>query len=205
MKNSVISLIVAVFVGMLLNGCASTKITETSVDKSFKGKTVSNVLIIGVASDKTNRRLFEKTFVQQLNAVGVKAVSSAAVIPIPADQKLEKEMLVEAINKFKNDAVLVTYIAGMDKKTSYKPAVYSVSPGYYGYYGYYYAHQIKPSSVSSHMKLCLETKLYDVETEKLMWSGLSETWETESVKKLIEGVIKVAVKEMQKNKLLPKK
>ena len=205
MKNSVISLIVAVFVGMLLNGCASTKITETSVDKSFKGKTVSNVLIIGVASDKTNRLLFEKTFVQQLNAVGVKAVSSAAVIPIPADQKLEKEMLVEAINKFKNDAVLVTYIAGMDKKTSYKPAVYSVSPGYYGYYRYYYAHQIKPSSVSSHMKLCLETKLYDVETEKLMWSGLSETWETESVKKLIEGVIKVAVKEMQKNKLLPKK
>lgn len=204
MKKSVISLIVAVFMVMLLNGCASTKVTESSVDKSFKGKTVSNVLVIGVASDKTNRRLFEKTFVQHLNAVGVKAVSSAAVIPIPADQKLEKEMLVEAINKFKNDAVLVTYIAGMDKKTSYKPAVYSVSPGYYGYYRYYYAHQIKPSSVSSHRKLCLETKLYDVETEKLMWSGLAETWETESVKKLIEGVIKVAVKEMQKNKVLPK-
>lgn len=204
MKKSVISLIVAVFVGVLFNGCASTKITETTVDKSFKGKTVSNVLVIGVASDETNRRLFEKTFVQQLNAVGVGAVSSAAVIPIPADQKLEKEMLVEAINKFKNDAVLVTYIAGMDKKTSYQPAVYSVSPGYYGHYRYFYGHMIKPSSVSSHMKLCLETTLYDVETEKMMWSGQSETWETESVKKLIEGVIKVAVKEMQKNKLLPK-
>jgi hypothetical protein len=204
MKNSVISLIVGVFAGMLLNGCASTKVTESSVDKSFKGKTVSNVLVIGVVSDKNNRRLFEKTFVQHLNAVGVKAVSSADVIPIPADQKLEKEMLVEVIDKFKNDAVLVTYIAGMDKKTSYKPGVYSMSPSYYGHYRYYYGHQIMPSSVSSHRKLSLETNLYDVETEKLMWSGQSETWETESIKKLIEGVIKVTVKEMQKNKLLPK-
>ena len=205
MKNSAISLIVAVFAGVLLNGCASTKITETWADKSFKGKTVSNVLIIGVASDESNRLLFEKTFVQQLNAVGVTAVSSAEVIPIPADQKMEKETILQVVNKFKNDAVLVTHIAGIDKRKSYQPAVYSMGVSYYGNYGYYHAHRIKPSSVSSHTKLCLETKLFDVESEKLMWSGQSQTWESDSVKKVIEGVIKVAVKEMQKNKLLPKK
>lgn len=204
MKNSVLSLILAVFVGVLFNGCASTKITETSVDKSFKGKTISNVLIIGVASDENNRRLFEKTFVQHLKAVGVTAISSADVIPIPADQKIEKETILQVVNKFKNDAVLVTHIAGIDKKTSYKPAVYTTGVNYYGRYGYYYANRIMPSSVSSHMKLYLETELFDVASEKLMWSGKSQTWETESVKKVIDGVIKVAVKEMQKNKLLPK-
>ncbi len=198
-------MIVAVFVGVLFNGCASTKLTESRVDKSFKGKTVSNVLIIGVSSDESNRRLFEKTFVQQLNVVGVTAISSADVIPIPADQKMEKEMILQVVNKFKNDAVLVTHIAGMEKRKSYKPAVYSMGVSYYGSYGYYHAHRIKPSSVSSHTKLCLETELFDVESEKLMWSGQSQTWESDSVKKVIDGVIKVAVKEMQKNKLLPKK
>jgi hypothetical protein len=204
MKNSVISLIVVVFVGVLFNGCESTKSTQTWVDKSFKGKTVSNILVIGVASDESNRRLFEKTFVQQLNAVGVTAVSSVDVIAIPADQKLEKETILEVVNKFKNDAVLVTHIAGIDKRKSYNPAVYSMGVNYYGRYGYYHANRIKASSVSSHTKLFLETELFDVASEKLMWSGQSQTWETDSIKKLIDGVIKIAVKEMQKNKLLPK-
>ncbi len=87
MKNSVIPLIVVAFVGMLLNACASTKLTQTWVDKSSKGKTVSNVLVIGIANEESNRRLFESTFVQKLKAVGVEAVSSADVIPLPANLK----------------------------------------------------------------------------------------------------------------------
>jgi hypothetical protein len=205
MKNSVISLIVAVFVGVLFNGCASTKLKESHVDESFKGKTVSNVLVIGVSSDESNRRLFEKTFVQQLNAVGVTAISSIDALSIPADQKMEKETILEVVNKFKNDAVLVTHIVGIDKRKSYKPAVYSMGVNYYGRYRYYHANRIKASSVSSHTNLFLETELFDVEEEKLMWSGQSETVASDSIKQMIDGVIKVAVKEMQKNKLLPKK
>lgn len=205
MRNSVLSLFFSVFALLLFNGCASTKVIESSVGSNSKGKTISNVLIIGMASDENNRRLFEKTFVRELKAVGVSAVSSANVIPIPADQKLEKEMIEEALDKYNNDTVLVTHIVGIDKKTSYKPAVYSVGTGYYGYYRYYYGHQIRPSSVSLHTKLGLETKLYDVKSEELIWSCQSQTWETESVKQIIDGVIKVVIKDMKKNNLFPKK
>ncbi len=205
MKKSAISLVVVVFVGVLFNGCASTKLTKTWVDKDFKGKTFSNILVIGVASEESNRRLFENRFVQQLKDVGVTAVSSADVIPIPADQKLKKEMLTQTVDKFNNDAVLITHIAGINKRKSYQPAVYTLGVGYYGGYGYYHATRIKPSSVRSHTELCLETALYDVESEKLVWSGQSQTWETDSVRKLIDGVIKVVIKDIQKNKFLSKK
>ncbi len=205
MKKLIQSLIVALFVGMLLNACASTKLVETRVDKSFKGKTVSNVLVIGVADEDANRRLFESTFVQQLKAVGVAAVSSADVIPIPANKKLEKEAIVQAVNKFKNDAVLITHIAGIGRITTRTPTVISRGVGYYGHYRYVYGHVIKPSSVSSHTKYLLETNLYDVESEKLMWSGQSLSREPDYLGQLIDDVVKVVVKDMQKNKLLPKK
>lgn len=205
MRRSALSLIVAVFVLGLLNGCASTKLIETWVDKSFKGKTVSNILVIGIADEDANRRLFESTFVQQLKAVGVAAVSSADVIPIPANKKLEKETILQVVNKFKNDAVLVTHVAGIGRRTSYNPAVVSYGVGYYGYYRYVYGHVIRPSSVSSHTKLYLETNLYDVESEKLMWSGQSQSRDLDFLKQVIDDVIKVVVKDIQKNKLLPKK
>ena len=205
MKNSVISLIVVVFVGGLLNACASTKLSQTWVDKSFKGKTVSNVLVIGIADEESKRRLFESTFVQQLKAVGVAAVSSADVIPIPANKKLEKETILQAINKFNNDAVLITYVASIDSSTSYQPAVMGRGVGYYGHYRYSYGHIIRPSRVTSHTKICLKTNLYDAESEKLIWFGQSQSRTPDYVSKLFDDVIEVVVKDMQKNKLLPKK
>jgi hypothetical protein len=44
----------------------------------------------------------------------------------------------------------------------------------------------------------LVTNLYDVKTEKLIWSGQSETLD-------IDDMIKVVIKDLQKNNLLPQK
>jgi hypothetical protein len=205
MKNSVISLIVVVFVGVLLNACASTKLSQTWVDESFKGKTVSNVLVIGIADDDSKRRLFESTFVQQLKAVGIAAVSSADVIPIPANKKLEKETILQVINKFNNDAVLITHVAGIDSSLSYQRAVVGTGVGYYGHYRYTYGRVIVPSRVTSHKKICLKTNLYDAESEKLIWSGQSQSRKPDYIRQLIDEVIELVVKDMQKNKLLPKR
>lgn len=205
MKNSVISLIVVVFVGGLLNACASTKLSQTWVDKSFKGKTVSNVLVIGIADEESNRRLFENTFVKQFEAVGIAAVSSADVIPIPANKKLEKETILQAVNKFNNDAVLITHVAGIDSSISYQRAVVSREVDYYRHYRHTYNRVIVPSRVTSHKKICLKTNLYDVASEKLIWSGQSQSRKPDFVRQLIDEVIEVVVKDMQKNKLLPKR
>jgi hypothetical protein len=51
----------------------------------------------------------------------------------------------------------------------------------------------------------LETNLYDVKTEKLIWSGQSETWSKDSKDQIINDVIKAVVNNLQKNKLLAPK
>jgi len=47
--------------------------------------------------------------------------------------------------------------------------------------------------------------LFPIKTEKLIWSGESETLRPNSIKQTIDDVIKVVIKELQKNKLLPPK
>jgi len=195
-------LIVVVFSGVMLNACAqSTKLTQTWVDEGYRGRAVSDILVIGVTHEESTRRSFESKFVKQLKAVGVEAVSSADVIAIPADQKLEKEVILDAVNRFENDAVLVTHLVGVDTKEIYHPPQPGL--GYYGRYGSAWGYSHDPGYFSLNTYVRLETNLYNVQSEKLMWSGQSQTWNADSNKQIINEVIEIVIKDMQKNKLLP--
>jgi predicted RNase H-like HicB family nuclease len=44
-----------------------------------------------------------------------------------------------------------------------------------------------------------------VKTEQLLWSGQSQSEDVQSINKLIDEVIALVIKDLQKNKLLPAK
>ena len=187
----------------LIIACAGTKLTQTQVDESRQEKPVSNILVLGVTykEEEEVRRSFEDSFVVQLRAVGVEAVSSGDAISIPTDLRLEKDEILKAINKFNNDAVLITYVTGKDEKEDYTRSYSS----YYGHYGWAYGYAHIPSYSSTNTFYHLATELYDAKTEKLIWSGTSETLNPGSVKQMIDDVIKVVIKDLQKNNLIPQK
>jgi hypothetical protein len=206
MKNLLKVLTIGISVMILLGACATTKLTNTWVDETYRGSPVSDILVIGVTDEETTRRSYENRFVKRLEAIGVEAVSSADAIRIPANKKLDKEVILQAVNKYKNDAVLITHLVGVDKKEVYTPPTYSVHPGgFYGYYGHVYGMVHTPGYYTEHTYIRLETTLYEVKTEKPLWSGQSQTWNPESDRQLMNEVIKVVIKDMQRNKLLPPK
>ncbi len=190
----------AVFSGVLIFACAGTKLIHTWVDEAHRGKPVSDILVIGLTykGNEEVRRSFEDKFVAQLRAAGIEAISSVDAISIPADMKLEKDEILEAVSKFNNDAVIITHLVDKEEKE-----VYTYSDlhhgSYYGYYGWAYAYSSTRSTVR------LATKLYDVRTEKLIWSGKSKTLDPDSTKQMIDDVIKAVIKDLQKNNLLPQK
>ena len=51
----------------------------------------------------------------------------------------------------------------------------------------------------------LETNLYDVKTEKLIWSGKSDSWSRDSKDQIINDVIKAVINDLQNNKLIAPK
>jgi hypothetical protein len=191
-----------IFAGVFLVACAGTRLTTTRVDEAHQGKPVSNILVIMVSHKDEIRRSFENRFVAQLKATGIQAVSSANAIPIPADQELEKDVILTTVNKLGNDAVIITYLLAVEDKEIYTPPG-GGRAGYYSHYDYVYRFSHDPGYFNTRTTVRVKTNLYDVKTEKLIWSGQAETVNPESKRQVIDEVIQTVIKDLQKNKLLP--
>ena len=188
----------------LIISCAGTELTHKQVNEPYKGKPVSDILVIAITGNEDSRRSFERKFVAQLKSVGVEAISSEDAIPMPADLKLKKETILNAVNQFKNDAVIITHLIDKEEKEVYTRGA-QAHRGYYGFYHSRFSYARDSGYSRTSKTLRLETNLYDVKTEKLIWSGQSKTWSKDSKYQIINDVIKVLINDLQKSKLISPK
>jgi len=205
MKQSYIKWFGYLFTSLfLIISCAGTELTKKQVNEAFRGKPVSNILVIAITGNEDSRRSFEQKFVSQLKSVGVEAISSEEAIPMPPDLEMKKETILNAVNQFKNDAVIITHLIGKKEKEVYTRGG-QAHGGYFGFYQSRLSYARDPGYSSTSKTVLLETNLYDVKTEKLIWSGQSKTWSKESKYQMINDVIKVVITDLQKNDLISPK
>ncbi len=195
--------IFVVFSAAFIIACAGTKLTHTWVDETYHGKPVSDILVIAVTHKEDDRQSFEDKFVAKLKVSGVEAVSSSDVIPIPADLELKKEEILKVVNKFNNDAVIITHLVGVEEKESYTRPERNQGD-YFGYYGWVFGYTHEPGYSQTNTLVRLATNLYDVKTENRIWSGQSKSLDPGSINQIIDDVIEVLIKDLKKNRLLPK-
>jgi len=188
----------------LMISCGGTELTQNKVDDVYTGKPVSDILVIAITGNEHNRRTFEKKFVARLKSAGVDAIASEEAIPMPANLELKKETILDAVHQYKNDAVIITHLIGKDQKDAYTRADIN-RDRFFGFYRSRYRNAHDPGYASTSTTVQLETTLYDVKTEKLMWSGQSKTWSKDSTKEIINDVINTVINELQKNKLIAPK
>jgi len=188
----------------LIISCAGTELTHKQINEVYKGKPVSNILVIGITGNEDSRRSFERKFVAQLKSAGVEAISSEDAIPMPADLKLNKETILNAVNQFENDAVIITHLIDKEEKEVYTRGG-QAHRGYYGFYQSRFSYASDTGYSSTSKTVRLETNLYDVKTEQLIWSGQSKTWSKDSKYQIINDVIKVVINDLQKNNLISPK
>ena len=113
----------AVAVALGLAACAaSTKIVNEWVSPDYTSPRFRKIMVIGVSKQPSIRRTFEDEFVKQLKATGVEAVPS--YLYIPEDGQVDEGRLQAAVKQAGADAVIVTRLVRVEKKTE-------VSPGFY--------------------------------------------------------------------------
>ena len=181
----------------LMVSCAGTDLTQTQVDDAYKGKPVSDILIIAVTGNEHNRRSYERKFVANLKSVGVEAVASEKSISMPGDLKIKKETILSAVDQYKNDAVIITQLVGKETKDVYQRGGVT-RRGYFGY-------TRNPGYSSTTKKVRLETNLYDAKNGGLIWSGQSRSLSSDSMARIISDVIKAVIDNWQKNKIIAPK
>jgi hypothetical protein len=194
-----------IMASFILTACAPTKLTGVYKDNAYTGGSLKSVMVVGVAENPRNRRMFEQFFAQQFKNNGVEAFSSSDVIL--RGQELNKDTIKGTAEKLGADAVLVTHLVSVDEKKEYIPPTYTyvLSP-HHQHLGRYYTgvyelvHQ--PGYYVTNKYVRLENNLYDTKTENLIWSSSSETINPASVNETIESLCKVVMKSLRKNGLI---
>jgi len=182
------------YFAFLIISCAGTDVTQKQVDDAYKEKPVSDILVIAITGNEHNRRSFEKKFVAHLKSVGVDAVASEESIPMPPDLDLKKETILNAVNQYENDAVIITQLIGKEARDVYNRGGVT-RMGYFSY-------SRNPGYSSTSTTVRLETNLYDAKTGKLIWSGMSKTLSKDSTDHIMNDVIKAVITKLKQNKLI---
>jgi hypothetical protein len=168
--------------------------TDTWKDKTYQGKP-QKILVIMVAKFPDMRNLFEDRFVGELSNRGNNAFQSNSIIPF--EQLRDKELVKSKIKSSEADTVLISRLVDTKTIESYNPGmIYVVPDPYYDWWGYYAVVFADYGYTGDVRVAYIETNIYDVKTEKLIWSGHSKTERTYGEQELITAFIQRMIKKM---------
>jgi hypothetical protein len=190
----------AMAVALGLTACAaSTKIVNQWVNPDYTSPRFRKIMVIGVSKQPSIRRTFEDQFVTKLKAAGVDAVPS--YLYIPEDGQVDEGRLQEAVKLANADAVIITRLVRVEKKTEMSPGFYQ--PGPFGFYGGYSAAWLgyyEPPRIYQYDVYISETSLYDM--NQLVWAGTVETTDPGDINKEIERYVDTVIDALKSKNLL---
>lgn len=191
----------------LFTSCSSTKLVESWSDSSLGIKPVKNILILGVMHNDMQRRVYEDVFAKRITKDGVNGVAGFTIMPNREDYDDENEIR-EAIKKTGVDAALIARLVAIKKETTYVPPSVTYQPsfgynrGLYDYYGSSYRSMYTPGYTTTDTIVKLETTVFSVETEKMIWAGSTQSFNPSSTKSVVSKNADLIVADMKKAGLM---
>ena len=168
---------------------------------TFAGKKVAALVM---TQDNSLRVAGEETLVNELKARGLESVATYRIAP-----KEELEVADRAkvwFEKANVEGVVVMRPVSKDKRSTYHPGLWA-SPYYgslWGYYGYGWSNSYVPGYYEHDTVVVVETTIYSVPRNQLVWAALSETKNPKTLQKFVQDLIKECVKELHKQGLARK-
>lgn len=193
MKNRAkrFTFIMAMSVGLLVCGC-STRKSHSWVNPEFEEHSIGKTAVVVLFEDEYLSAEFEAAFAERLRDF-VSAVSMrSAVTDI---EKLDKEQIENLLKENQVQTLVVTHRVGEVSRDQLVPygisyQAYATSSG--SCYTYCSSYQLD-ETVDSFTDNTVETSFFDVNSGKLIWSGLKEVYsfnsKTSNMKRIINDVI----------------
>ncbi len=190
----------------LCTACSSTRVLSSWKSKEVPPPPVGKILVAGIAENGMKQRLFEDAFCKALKKAGVDAVQSYT--SISEEDSANKNKTRAAAKALGVPYLLVTHVVGNDKRQVFRPGTtYPAPHSYYYDYGRYYpmvyGYVHEPGYYTTHDYVQLESNLYDVNSEALIWSAATETVDPEDIQKVVDDLSTVLVKRMQADGIIP--
>ncbi len=148
----------------------------------------------------------EETLARELTSRGAQGIAGHTIVPkdVTEDQDRVRELLSSAGVV----GAVVMRVVSQTQQISSSPGMVSYTgsyyPSFYGYWNYGWSAMYQPGQIQSDTIVSIETLLYSVVDDKLLWAGLSKTTNPENIPKFINQLVSAVGKEIKKTGLVEK-
>ncbi len=214
MKNLILYL--TLVIGLF--SCRSTQLLGSWKLEDAPSKQYKDVGVVLVTPNMSTRSIIESDIAILLAEKGVKASPTFDVFPFVAkknelfediDEEKLQQYARERVEKMGFDAILMIALLNKDTESQYHQgssisfAVPAYQTNYYGYYQYVYSTIQAPGYYSVKSIFTLESNLYEVESEQLIWTAQTKTKkDASSIHKESKEFANIIVQDMLKKEAL---
>ncbi len=196
----------------IVNSCGTSTMVTGTWEKPAVNKVYDNILVAALVPTNSSRSSIERNMVTYLREEGVDASQSIDIFPprLIEDEDKKKEIQNSILNDG-FDGILTVSLIDEDTKTRfvrgsglYRPyPYYSFYGSFWGYYDYWYPYFYEPGYYVEDKVYYMETNLYDAQTEELVWSAQSETYDPVDLESFSSGFAREIVEELDEAALIP--
>jgi hypothetical protein len=185
-----------------LAACSSTldrtKLAATWTEPGATPLHFKHMIVAFTTTDETLRRNVEDKLAAQIP----NSTQSYKVMGMKVAQ--DSTLIRQHLNELGFDGALVMKVANVDAKVTYVPGNYWYgSPYSFGpYWGYAWGYPYDPGYVNVDQVVSVETQIFSLTTDKLIWAGRSETTNPKSAAKLANAVVDRVVRALHSDGLL---
>src|SRR5262252_3195130 len=157
------------------------------------------VIAMVISKEETQRRTGEDFLSEELRQRGLRPIPSFTLIP--TDQVGDREKAAAAIQESGAAALFVLRPIAVNKEQTYVPPTYMGGPyggGWGPYYGYGWSAAYSPGYVVTDTVVRVETLVFDLRQNKLLWAGTSETTNPGELAQFMRDLVKAVGADMRK-------
>jgi|SoiMethySBSTD1v2_1073268.scaffolds.fasta_scaffold45656_2 hypothetical protein len=171
-----------------LTSCSSTHVVTAWRDPATSQIMFTKILALVIGGDQASVRAGEDDLCHQVKRVPCKP----AYLALPDSMRSDIPAAKALVRKEGFDGALVLRVVSDREKVTYRPPSYG--PTFWGYYGYTRAYD--PGYYRTDQLVRVETSIYSIAQDKLLWVGTTETVNPKSLSILIEEASKAVREEL---------
>lgn len=188
---------------LALVGCASTSVTDSWMKPGLTGPVeFDKLVVVFMSQDRAIRHSAEDKMASLAAEPGREVKTSYSVFG-NGRPKGEEEAVEELLHLGFDGAIVMSIIAE-DKELSYSPGMsYPMHYGSFGrYHGYGWGMAYDPGYLRTDTIVKVETSVFSLESDELLWSGVSESFNPNNASKMVEAVAKAIAKDLEARGLI---
>lgn len=183
---------------ILLTGCrAATTVNTVWKAPEPPKEPFKTVLALVANASPAERRAGEDELVSSIKS----APATASYTLIPDEDLKDREKVRAIIKQHGFDGVVVLRLVSSDTRTTYIPPTYGAYTDPFAYRGPDFTY--RGGYTQTDTVVTVETSVYEVRHEQLIWAGSSQTYNPGSISDLVRQVARGAAEEVRRQGLMP--